>query len=133
MAKLEEAQSSKEMSNGIDLVREFGRIVAGDCITHDVSRHREMIGLIRAYLRSADSYEQCDDDGWISVESELPLNNSIVLAHAGGRRELVHYVESWKEWRECFLTTSTQNPVLITGVTHWMPEPRPPLATEANA
>lgn len=35
-----------------DLVAEFDRIVAGDCITDDISRHQEIIAAIRNALRT---------------------------------------------------------------------------------
>lgn len=39
---------------GIDLVAEFDRIVAGDCITDNIARHQEVISAIRAALRRSD-------------------------------------------------------------------------------
>lgn len=38
--------------NDADLVAEFDRIVAGDCIVDDVSRHQEVIAAIRKRLRA---------------------------------------------------------------------------------
>jgi len=60
---------------------------------------------------------------WISVEDELPKEQSWVLVYADGAMNcMAYYKGEWKEW-----TSAQAHNIVIGSITHWMPLPDKPI------